>query len=74
MAPVTASFEEKRETGLSLEVIGGVFLFFDFLLLFFLPAGMKLGNQLGFGAAMGALGGVGIGLIAAGVLMRRRAR
>ena len=73
MAPVTASFEEKRETGLSLEVIGGVFLFFDFLLLFFLPAGVKLGHQLGFGLAMGAAAGIGIGLVVAGVILRKAA-
>ena len=66
--------EEKRETGLSLEVIGGMFLFFDFLVLFFLPAGLKLGQQVGFGILMGVLFGVGIGFIAAGYLMRARAK
>ncbi|HEU5450420.1 MAG TPA: hypothetical protein VFU76_00460 [Terriglobales bacterium] len=74
MSSTVASYEEKRETGLSLEVIGSLFLFFDFLVLFFLPAGMKLGHQLGFGLAMGGLAGVGIGFIAAGVVMRARAR
>ena len=74
MAHMVANYEEKRETGLSLEVIGGLFLFFDFLVLFFLPAGLKLGYQLGFGLAMGALAGLGIGFLAAGYLMRARAR
>ena len=75
MAPIAVTgTEEKRETGLSLEVIGSMFLFFDFLVLFFLPAGMKLGQQLGFGILMGVLFGVGAGFIAAGYLMRARAK
>ena len=74
MSSTAGSYEEKRETGLSLEVIGALFLFFDFLVLFFLPAGMKLGHQLGFGLAMGGLAGVAVGFIAAGVMMRAQTR
>ncbi len=65
--------EEVREKGLSLEVIGGVVWFFDFLILFFLPAGLKLGHKTGFAAGMVALFVVGLTLIVSGYLIRAKA-
>jgi Na+-driven multidrug efflux pump len=53
------AIEEKRETGASLIVLGiGVWVV-DFLVVFFLPSGIKLGRQatfLGIIIAMGVLG------------------
>jgi len=68
------SREEKQETGLSLEVIGGIVLFFDFLVLFFLPAGLKLGHQTGFAIVMISLAVMGLALVAAGIRIRWKAR
>ena len=73
MAHVTTA-EEKNETGLSLEVIGGIIWFFDFLVLFFLPAGLKLGHQTGFAAVMGVLALAGLVLVVAGIWVRMKAR
>jgi len=66
--------EVVREKGLSLEVIGGMVWFFDFLILFFLPAGLKLGHKTGFVAVMAALFLLGAALIVSGYVMRARAR
>ena len=53
------NLEEKRETGASLIVLGlGVWVV-DFLVVFFLPSGIKLGRQatfLGIIITMGVLG------------------
>jgi hypothetical protein len=68
------STEEKQETGLSLEVIGGMVLFFDFLILFFLPAGLKHGQHTGFAGVMIGLAVIGLALIAAGIGIRWKAR
>ena len=65
--------EQVRERGLSLEVIGGMVWFFDFLILFFLPAGLRLGYQTVFAVVMGALFVLGAALIASGYAMRVRA-
>jgi hypothetical protein len=70
---VQASAEERRETGLSLELIGGMVLFFDFLVLFFLPAGLKLGQRVGFSAVLIAVAFVSFGLVVWGHAVRRRA-
>ena len=69
-----ASTDDKRETGLSLEVIGGMVLFFDFLILFFLPAGLKHGHQTGFAVVMIGLAVIGLVLIGAGIHMRWKVR
>jgi Na+-driven multidrug efflux pump len=68
-----ANTEETREKGLSLEVIGGMVLFFDVLILFFLPAGLKLGHKSVFLAIMTAMAVLGIVLIAYGLVVRSRA-
>ena len=70
---VHASVEERRETGLSLELIGGMVLFFDFLVLFFLPAGLKLGQRVGFSAVLAAVAFLSFGLVVWGHVMRRKA-
>jgi len=70
---VHANAEERRETGLSLELIGGLVLFFDFLVLLFLPAGLKLGQRVGFSAVLIAIAVVSFGLLVWGYTMRRRA-
>jgi hypothetical protein len=66
--------ETVREKGLSLEVIGGMIWFFDFLILFFLPAGLKLGHRTAFLTLMIALAVLGLVLIVSGYLMRARAK
>ncbi len=40
--------EERRENGTSLIVIGFMLWFFDALVFFFMPAGVRLGQQRGF--------------------------
>ncbi|MGZ4812236.1 MAG: hypothetical protein ACXVZR_10345 [Terriglobales bacterium] len=63
---------EVREKGLSLEVIGGMIWFFDFLILFFLPAGLKLGHKTGFAVVMFALAALGLALVVSGIVIRAR--
>ena len=70
--PVRADVEEVREKGLSLEVIGGMLWFFDFLILFFLPAGLKLGHKTAFLTLMVALGVLGLALFVSGLVIRAR--
>ena len=70
---VHASAEEKKETGLSLELIGGMVLFFDFLVLFFLPAGLKIGQRVGFSAVLVLVAFVSFGLVVWGHVVRVRA-
>lgn len=65
--------EEEREEGLSLEVIGGMVWFFDFLILFYLPAGAKLGHRAVFLTVMAALFVLGAALYVSGWVMRARA-
>ena len=71
--PVETSVEEKNETGMSLELIGGIVLFSDFLVLFFLPAGLKLGQHVGFGIILGAVAVIAFALVLCGHQMRIRA-
>lgn len=71
--PVHVSAEERSETGLSLELIGGIILFFDFLVLFFLPAGLKLGQQSGFAAVLGLVAVAAFAMVVWGHMVRVRA-
>ena len=71
--PIHVSAEERSETGLSLELIGGIILFFDFLVLFFLPAGLKLGQQSGFAAILGLVAVAAFAVIVWGHIIRLRA-
>lgn len=68
--PVEVSVEEKKETGLSLELIGAIVLFSDFLVLFFLPAGLKLGQHMGFGIVLGAVAVAAFVLVVCGHVVR----
>ena len=68
-----AGAEEKKETGLSLELIGAMVLFFDFLVLFFLPAGLKLGQRVGFSAVLIVIAFVAFGLVVWGHVIKVRA-
>ena len=71
--PVHASAEERKETGLSLELIGGMVLFFDFMVLFFLPAGLKVGQKLGFSSVLVAVALAAGAVVVCGHVIRRRA-
>jgi hypothetical protein len=71
--PVEVSAEEKNETGISLELIGGIVLFSDFLILFFLPAGLKLGQHFGFAVVLGAVALAAFALVLCGHAVRVRA-
>ncbi len=70
---VQANAEERRETGLSLELIGGIVLFFDFLVLFFFPAGMKWGQARGFSVILITVAVVSFAIVVCGHVIRRRA-
>jgi hypothetical protein len=65
--------EQSREKGLGLLVLGGMILFFDVLILFFLPAGLKLGHKAAFIVLMGPLAVLGLVLIVSGYIIRARA-
>ena len=70
---VQQSTEERSELGLSYELIGGMVLFFDFLVLFFFPAGAKIGFKSGFLEILAAIAVLAFGLVLYGHLMRVRA-
>ncbi len=62
--------EEKRETGASLIFLGLAVWVVDFLVLFFLPSGIKLGRQATFLSIMVALGVLGLALLIIGYRAR----
>jgi hypothetical protein len=62
--------QSKRETGTSLMFIGLALWVADALVVFFLPASVKLGSQRMFVTVILALAAAGIGLMAGGYLMR----
>jgi hypothetical protein len=62
--------EEKRETGASLILLGlGVWVV-DFLVVFFLPSGIKLGRYATFLGIIIAMGVLGLGLLVIGFKAR----
>lgn len=65
--------EQSREKGVGLMVAGAIVLFFDVLILFFLPAGLKLGHKAAFIALMGPLAVLGLVLIVSGYVIRAKA-
>ena len=71
MAATQTSSEERREIGLSLMLIGFVLWFFDLLILFFMPAGVRLGYARSFEALMASVFVAGVLVIAVGRHMRR---
>jgi len=65
--------EEKRENGSAFMVIGWVLVLFAFLVMFFHPAAMKLG-QIRFEVIAGVLLVLGLILNIAGARVRARSR
>jgi len=65
--------EEKRETGAALMVIGWVLVLFAFLVMFFQPAAVKLGESR-FQIIAGALVVTGLVLNIVGARMRAKNR
>jgi NADH:ubiquinone oxidoreductase subunit 6 (subunit J) len=66
-----SSAEDKREGGSALVVIGWVMILFAFLVMFFHPAALKLG-QTRFGVVAACLAVAGLALSLLGVMVRRR--
>jgi NADH:ubiquinone oxidoreductase subunit 6 (subunit J) len=68
-----SSSEEKRETGSALMVIGWVLVLFAFLVMFFQPAAVKLGeSRFQIIAAVLVLTGLVLNIIGARVRTRNR--
>lgn len=65
--------EEKRENGSAMMAIGWVMMLFAFLVMFFHPAALKLG-EIRFAVIAACLAGPGLLLSIAGVQIRRRNR
>ena len=63
--------EERQEKGSTLMFIGLAVWVGGLLVLFFLPAGMRLGHQSTFAAILATLGVVGAVLMGSGWMMRR---
>ncbi len=68
-----SSRDDKRENGSVMMVIGWVLILFAFLVLYFHPAALRLG-QLRFGIIAASLAVVGLVLSVVGVQIRRRNR
>jgi len=66
------STEERRENGLSLMVIGFMLWFFDLLILFFMPAGVRLGHPRPFQVLIASAFVAGVVLIASGRYLRKQ--
>jgi NO-binding membrane sensor protein with MHYT domain len=58
--------EEKRETGASLMLVGLGIWVVDFLVVFFLPSGIKLGRYATFLGIIIAMGALGLALVIIG--------
>ncbi len=63
--------EERRENGLSLIMIGFMLWFFDTLVFFFMPAGIRLGHPRPFEILIGCALVAGAVLIAIGMRLRK---
>jgi hypothetical protein len=74
METVEEKVEEKRETGTALIAAGCSAWFFDFLVLFFLPAAWRQGHHQTFLAVMGVLAATGLALVVLGVNDRCQSR
>jgi len=70
---MSSSAEEKRENGSAILVIGWVMIVFGFLVIFFHPAALKLG-QMRFAWIAGCLTFCGLLLSIFGTYVRRRNR
>ena len=65
------SGEERRENGMSLIVIGFLLWFFDALVIFFMPAGVRLGQQRGFAILTVSAFVAGAVVMGCGVYLRK---
>lgn len=63
--------EQRRENGLSLIMIGFMLWFFDALVFFFMPAGIRLGQQRPFAILIVSALVAGVALIAIGAYLRK---
>jgi hypothetical protein len=72
-AAMSSSWEDKRENGSAMMVIGWVMMLFAFLVFFFSPAALKLG-QTRFVWIAGSLAFAGLLLSLCGTFIRRRNR
>ena len=63
--------EERRENGLALIMIGFMLWFFDALVFFFMPAGLRLGHPRPFEILIGCAFLAGILLISLGMRLRK---
>jgi hypothetical protein len=66
------SSEERREIGMSLMVIGFILWFFDLLILFFMPAGVRLGYSRPFEILMAAMFVGGVIFVLVGRYLRKQ--
>jgi len=73
MASTVDDGEQKKETGTSLMFIGLAIWVADALVIFFLPASVKLGTPLPWMSATTALCLMGLTLLIVGYLMRGKA-
>src|SRR5690349_20525335 len=67
---VMTLIEEKQETGLSLMLAGVAVWVVDFLVVFFLPSGIKLGRQGTFLSIIIAMAAIGLFLLIVGYRAR----
>ena len=67
-----SSSEERRENGLSLILIGFMLWFFDLLIVFFMPAGVRLGHSRPFEILVALAFVAGAAVIAVGRHLRGR--
>lgn len=66
-----SSSEERRENGLSLILIGFMLWFFDLLIVFFMPAGVRLGHPRPFQILIASAFVAGAMVIAIGRHLRK---
>jgi hypothetical protein len=68
----SASSEERRETGMSLITIGLMLWFFDALVFFFMPAGVRLGQARPFEILIASASIAGAIVIAIGIHLKKQ--
>ena len=72
MAIASWSEQDRRENWSSVMVIGFALLVAGLLVVFFLPAGIRLGKQAEFYEIITAVGALGLALMAVGYVKRRK--
>jgi uncharacterized membrane protein YqjE len=66
-----ADLEQRREKGMSLMFIGLAILVADLLVIFYLPAGVRLGSQATFMWIISVLAIAGLAFVVGGWFLRR---